>query len=149
MAGLYFEEFNVGQKITTLGRTIAESDIMTFAGLSGDYNQIHTDAEYSKTTMFGKRISHGLLGLAVASGLAMRTGIMDGTVMAFREINDWKFIKPIFIGDTVQAELNITETKALPRIGGGSVNILVEIKNQSREVCQRGTWTMLVASKPK
>jgi 3-hydroxybutyryl-CoA dehydratase len=149
MAGLYFEEFNVGQKITTLGRTIAESDIMTFAGLSGDYNQIHTDAEYSKTTMFGQRISHGLLGLAIASGLAMRTGIMDGTVMAFREINDWKFIKPIFIGDTVQAELNITEKKALPRIGGGSVNILVEIKNQSSDVCQRGTWTLLVASKPK
>jgi 3-hydroxybutyryl-CoA dehydratase len=149
MAGLYFEEFNVGQKITTLGRTISESDIMTFAGLSGDYNQIHTDAEYSKTTMFGQRISHGILGLAIASGLAMRTGIMDGTVMAFREINDWKFIKPIFIGDTVRAELNITEAKALPRIGGGSISLLVEIKNQSGDVCQRGTWTMLVASKPK
>ena len=149
MAGLYFEEFNVGQKITTLGRTVAESDVMTFAGLSGDYNQIHTDAEFSKSTQFGQRISHGILGLAIASGLAMRTGIMDQTVMAFREITDWKFSKPIFLGDTVHAVLTITETKALPRIGGGSVALLVELQNQSGEVCQRGTWTLLVASKPK
>ncbi len=149
MAGLYFEEFSVGEKITTLGRTVAESDIMTFAGLSGDYNQIHTDAEFSKSTQFGQRISHGILGLAIASGLAMRTGIMDATVMAFREIGDWKFSKPIFIGDTIHAVLTITETKALPRIGGGSVALLVELYNQSSEVCQRGTWTLLVASRPK
>src|SRR5258708_10925511 len=133
MAGLYFEEFSVGEKITTLGRTVAESDIMTFAGLSGDYNQIHTDAEFSKSTQFGQRISHGILGLAIASGLAMRTGIMDATVMAFREIGDWKFSKPIFIGDTIHAVLTITETKALPRIGGGSVALLVELYNQSSE----------------
>ncbi len=149
MPGLYFEEFSVGQKVITAGRTVAESDIMTFAGLSGDYNSIHTDAEFSKSTPFGQRVSHGLLGLSIASGLAMRTGIMEGTVMAFREINEWKFVKPIFIGDTVHVELNITETKALPRIGGGSVTIALEIKNQSGEVCQRGTWNILVASKPK
>ena len=149
MAGLYFEEFSVGQKIVTMGRTVAESDITTFAGLSGDYNSIHTDAEFSKSTPFGQRVSHGLLGLSITSGLAMRTGIMEGTVMAFREITDWKFVKPIFIGDTVHAELNIAETKALPRIGGGSVTIAIEVKNQGGEVCQRGTWNVLVASKPK
>ncbi|MCL4530013.1 MAG: dehydratase [Chloroflexi bacterium] len=149
MPGLYFEEFSVGQKVITAGRTVAESDIVTFAGLSGDYNSIHTDAEFSKTTPFGQRVSHGLLGLSIASGLAMRTGIMEGTVMAFREINEWKFVKPIFIGDTIHAELSITETKALPRIGGGSVTIALEVKNQSNDVCQRGTWNVLVASKPK
>ncbi len=149
MPGLYFEEFSVGQKVITAGRTVAESDIVTFAGLSGDYNSIHTDAEFSKSTPFGQRVSHGLLGLSIASGLAMRTGIMEGTVMAFREINEWKFVKPIFIGDTIHAELSITETKALPRIGGGSVTIALEVKNQSNDVCQRGTWNVLVASKPK
>jgi 3-hydroxybutyryl-CoA dehydratase len=148
MAGYYFEEFSVGQKIITVGRTLAESDIFTFAGLSGDYNQIHTDAEFSKGTPFGQRIAHGLLGLSIASGLAMRTGILEGTVLAFREIVDWKFVKPFFFGDTIHAELTVTETKALPRIGGGSVTIAIEVKNQSNEVCQRGSWNVLVMSKP-
>jgi len=149
MAGLYFEEFSVGQKIVTVGRTITESDIVTFAGMSGDFNLIHTDIEYSKQTPFGQRVAHGLLGLSIASGLAARTGILEGTVLAFREINEWKFVKPIFIGDTMHAELNVTETKSLPRIGGGSVTIAIEIKNQNNEVCQRGSWTVLMMSKPK
>jgi acyl dehydratase len=148
MTGLYFEEFSLGQKIVTVGRTVAESDIMTFAGLSGDYNQIHTDAEFSKTTPFGQRIAHGLLGLSIASGLAMRTGVLEGTVIAFREINDWKFVKPIFIGDTIHAEIEVTETKALPRLGGGSVTLAIEVKNQKSETLMRGTWTVLVASRP-
>lgn len=147
MPGLYFEEFFVGQKITTAGRTVAESDIVTFAGLSGDYNQIHTDAEFSKSTPFGQRVAHGLLGLSLASGLAMRTGVLEGTVLAFREINDWKFVKPVFIGDTIHAELEVTETKALPRIGGGSVAIVIDVRNQSNETVMKGTWTVLVASK--
>lgn len=130
-------------------RTIGEEDIMKFAALSGDDNRIHTDPEFSKAGPFGKQIAHGILGLAIASGLAWKTGILDGTVIAFREITDWKFVKPVFIGDVVQAEMNVTETKALPRIGGGSVVIAFELKNQSGEVCHRGTWNVLVASKPK
>lgn len=149
MPGLYFEEFSVGQKIMTVGRTVAESDIMMFAGLSGDYNQIHTDAEFGKSTPYGQRIAHGLLGLSLASGLAMRTGILEGTVIAFREINEWKFVKPVFIGDTLHVELTVAEIKALPRIGGGSVTIVLDVKNQRDETCQRGTWTVLAMSKPK
>lgn len=149
MAGLYFEEFSVGQKIFTNTRTILDNDIMTFALLSGDDNRIHTDPEFSKKGPFGQRIAHGLLGLSIASGLAWQTGILDGTVIAFREVNDWKFVKPIFIDDTVHVELSVTETKALPRIGAGSVLISVELKNQKDEVCQKGSWTMLIMSKPK
>jgi len=149
MTGLYFEEFFVGQKVTTVGRTLTEYDIATFAGLSGDYNQIHTDAEFSKKTPIGQRIAHGILGLSIASGLAMRTGILEGTVIVFREITEWKFIKPIFINDTMHVELEVKETKALPRIGGGSVSIELEVKNQKDEVCHRGTWNVLVMSKPK
>ncbi|RIK31397.1 MAG: dehydratase [Anaerolineae bacterium] len=146
--GKYFEEFNVGEKITTEKRTITEADIMQFATLTGDDNRIHTDPEFSKTTPFGKQIAHGVLGLSYALGLAWQTGILDGTVIAFREINEWKFVKPVFIGDAIYAEMETTETKALPRIGGGSVKISVEIKNQDGEVCHRGMWTVLMMSKP-
>ena len=146
--GLYFEEFEVGQKIITVGRTIAESDIFTFAGFSGDYNQIHTDAEFAKNTPFGQRVAHGLLGLSIASGLAMRTGVLEGTVIAFREINNWKFIAPVFIGDTIHVEMEVIETKALKRIGGGSVGITLDVKKQGDETVMKGTWTVLILSKP-
>lgn len=149
MTGLYFEEFSVGQKIMTGKRTVSDKDIMTFAELTGDNNRIHTDEAFSKAGPFGKRIAHGLLGLSIASGLAWKMGILDGTVIAFREVNEWKFIKPIFLDDSMHAELNITETKALPRIGAGSVVLAVELKNQNEEVCMRGSWTMLVMLKPK
>lgn len=144
--GMYFEEFVVGHKIVTAGRTITESDIVTFAGLSGDYNQIHTDAEFSKNTPFGQRVAHGLLGLSIASGLAMRTGVLEGTVLAFREIKEWKFVEPVFIGDSVFVEMQVKETKALPRIGAGSVLIGVELKNQQQKVVMKGDWIVLVLS---
>jgi acyl dehydratase len=147
--GLYFEDFSIGQNVVTEKRTITENDIMSFAALSGDDNRIHTDPEFSKTTMFGKQVAHGLLGLAVASGLAWKTGILDGTVIAFREVNEWKFIKPVFIGDTIYVEMEVKETKALPRIGGGSVTITLEVKKEDGEVCHRGLWTVLMMSKPK
>jgi 3-hydroxybutyryl-CoA dehydratase len=147
--GLYFEDFSVGQTLDTQKRTITEEDIMTFARLTGDDNRIHTDPEYSKTTMFGRQVAHGLLGLSIASGLAWQTGILDGTVIAFREVSEWKFVKPVFIGDTIYVEMQVTETKALPRIGGGSVRIMLEVKNQNDEDCHRGQWTVLMMSKPQ
>lgn len=146
--GLYFEEFTVGHTITTAARTITESDIVSFAGLSGDYNQIHIDAEYAKATPFGQRIAHGILTLSVISGLAVQTGFMEGTIIAFREINEWKFSKPVFIGDTVHATLEITETKAMRRLGGGAIVIKINVLNQRSEVVMSGTWTALIASKP-
>jgi acyl dehydratase len=149
MAGLYFEEFSAGQTVTTLSRTVGEDSINSFAGLTGDYNQIHTDAEFAKTTPFGQRVAHGLLGLSIATGLIMRTGLLEGTVIAFREIQEWKFVKPIYIGDTVHAVLTVNETKALPRIGGGALIAHVEVRNQKDETLQKGTLNLLVMSKPK
>jgi 3-hydroxybutyryl-CoA dehydratase len=149
MAGLYFEEFSVGQAVKTLSRTVGEDAINTFAGLTGDYNQIHTDAEFAKATPFGQRIAHGLLGMSIAVGLIMRTGLLEGTVLAFREIQEWKFVKPVFIGDTIHAVLTISETKALPRIGGGALIAQVEVRNQNDEVLQKGTLNLLMLSKPK
>ena len=146
--GKYFEEFEVGQKMISPGRTITESDVVGFAGLSGDFNQIHTDAQYSESSPFGARVAHGLLGLSIASGLALRTGVLEGTVMAFREINGWKFIKPIYLGDTIHIEMEITATKALPRVGGGSVILVMDVQNQDGNTVMKGSWTTLVMSKP-
>ncbi len=149
MTGLYYEEFHTGQEIVTVGRTITESDIVTFAGLSGDFNQLHTDAEFGARSTFGQRIAHGLLGLSITSGLALRTGFLEGTVIAFREINEWKFTKPVFIGDTIHAALTVTETKPYPRLNGGSVTIDFDVRNQKDETVMKGTWTVLVASRPQ
>jgi 3-hydroxybutyryl-CoA dehydratase len=146
--GFYFEEFEVGQHIITPARTITESDIMLFAGLTGDNNQIHTDAEYSKQTPFGQRVAHGLLGLSIASGLAWRTGVLVGTVVAFREVNSWKFVKPVLIGDTLHVEMEVTHKKAFPRLGNGAVTIDLDVKNQHNETVMKGTWTILATSKP-
>lgn len=147
--GLFFEQFFIGQAIKTVGRTITETDIVSFAGLSGDYNQIHTDVEFGKTSFLGKRVAHGLLILSIASGLAMRTGFLEGTVIAFREIEKWKFLKPVFIGDTVYVELMITDKKEFTRLKAGSIITDVIVKNQSDEIVMKGTWIALVASGTK
>lgn len=144
--GRYFEEFEVGQTVITAGRTVTEGDIVRFAGLSGDFNQIHTDAAYAADMMFGERIVHGLLVLSIASGLAVQTGIIEGTVLAFREL-EWKFSRPVMIGDTVHVEIEVEETKALPRLGGGNVTMKVTVRNQNDDVVHRGRWIMLVKSR--
>lgn len=144
--GRFFEEFSVGDTVTTAGRTITEADIVTFAGLSGDYNQIHTDAHYAAQFDFGQRIAHGLLVQSIASGLAVQTGFIEGTVMAFREL-DCKFSLPTFIGDTIHVELEIIETKPLRRLGGGSITMKYGVVNQDGKAVQRGNWVMLVKSK--
>jgi acyl dehydratase len=146
--GLYFEEFEMGKKFTTAGRTITEADIVSFAGLSGDYNSIHTDAEFAKTTPFKKRVAHGLLILSIVSGLANQTGFIEGTVLAFREIKKWKFSRPVYIGDTVHAEIEVRETKAFARLGGGTVELEFKVKTQDGEVCMKGTWNALIQSRP-
>jgi len=147
--GMYFEEFEVGQKIVTMSRTVTETDVVTFAGLTGDFNQIHTDAHYSAATPFGQRIAHGLCVMSIASGLATLTGIMEGTVLAFREVMEWKFSKPVFFGDTIHGELEIVETKGYPRLGGGAVIIKVDVKNHKSEVVQGGKWNVLMMSRPR
>jgi acyl dehydratase len=147
--GLYFEEFKVGQVFYSTARTITETDIVMFAGLSGDYNQIHTDVEYCKTTPFGQRIAHGLLVMSIASGLIAQSGFLDGTVISFREIKDWKFVKTTFIGDTVHVITKVIETKSLKRVGGGLIVISLDVRNQNDETLMKGKWTALMANKPQ
>jgi 3-hydroxybutyryl-CoA dehydratase len=144
--GLYFEEFEIGQSITSVGRTVTEADVVGFAALSGDWNPIHTNAEFAAQHPFGQRVAHGLLGLSIASGLAVRTGFLEETVLAFREIDSWKFSLPIFLGDTIRVRATVVDTKPMPRLGGGLVTLKGEILNQDDKVVQRGTWGVLVRS---
>jgi acyl dehydratase len=146
--GRFFEEFQQGDVVVSVGRTITEADIVAFAGLSGDFTQIHTDAEFASQGMFGQRVAHGLLGLAVASGLTAQLGIIEGTALAFRELS-WKFSLPVFIGDTIHVKATVTDTKPLRRLGGGAVTLDVQVINQEDKVVQRGSWVILVASKPE
>lgn len=145
--GRYFEQFEMGQQLVTAARTITETDIVRFAGLTGDYNQIHTDAEFAAKDTFGQRVAHGMLVQSIATGLAVQSGIIEGTVLAFRE-QSAKFSLPVFIGDTVHVELKITEIKALPRLGGGNINMKYAVYNQHGKAVQRGDWVMLIKSQP-
>jgi acyl dehydratase len=97
--------------------------------------------------MFGERVAHGLLGLAIVSGLAMRLGFMEDTVLAFRSL-EWKFSTPIKIGDTIHMRAEVAELKPMSRLGGGLVIFNVEVVNQRTEVVQRGTWSVLIKSRP-
>ncbi len=144
--GLHFEEFEIGRTLRTAGRTVTEADIVTFAGLSGDFNQIHTDADYAAKDTFGQRVAHGLLIQAIATGLTVQSGLIEGTVLAFREL-DAKFSLPVFIGDTIHVELEIIEKKAMPRLNGGAITIKYAIVNQEGKAVHRGNWVMLVKSK--
>ena len=144
--GLYFEDFSVGQRISTPARTITEADIVAFAGLTGDGNPLHTDAEYARTTIFGERIAHGLLILSIGMGLAWRLGFMEGTVEAFRGL-EWKFSAPVKIGDTIHLEAQVADVKPMPRLKGGIVTLDVKIVNQRNETVEKGTWEALVRSK--
>ncbi len=144
--GRFFEEFVVGDQLVTAARTITEADIVNFAGLSGDYNQIHTDAEFAAQDTFGQRVAHGLLVQSIATGLAVQSGVIEGTVLAFRELSA-KFSLPVFIGDTVHVQLEITAQKALPRLGGGNITMKYSVVNQHGKAVQRGDWVMLVKSK--
>jgi acyl dehydratase len=146
---MYFDEFAAGQTVRTLARTVTEADIVAFAGNSGDFNQIHTDAAFAASTPYGQRIAHGLLTLSITSGLAVQTGIMEGTIIAFREILEWKFVGPVFIGDTVHAEIEVIETKALPRLGGGLITLRFDVRNQDDKTVQKGVWVALMAGRPQ
>lgn len=145
--GLYFEDYTVGQTMTTRGRTITESDIVSFGSLTGDFNPMHFDADYMASHLLGARVAHGLLTVSYAVGQAFQLGFMEQTVLAFRGM-EMKFSQPVYIGDTVHVVLKVADLKDARRLGGGLVTLDVRIVNQSEQVVQKGTWTVLVASRP-
>jgi len=146
--GRHYEEIEVGQVLESPARTVTETDVVMFAALSGDYNQLHTDVEFAKSTRFGERIAHGLLILSIASGLITRLGFIEGTVQAFMGL-DWKFRAPVLIGDTVRARVEIRRKRPMPKLDGGFVFLDVLVLNQRDEVVQKGTWNALLKSVPE
>ena len=147
MTAMYFEDFEVGATFSTTARTITESDVMTFASLSGDDNPLHVDPEFAKMGPFGEPIAHGLLVLSVAAGLGIQTGIFSGTNLAFLGIEDWRFVGIVKFGDTIRMESTVLETRPTSKPGRGVVRIGQEIKNQRDEVVQSGVFVSLMAAR--
>jgi 3-hydroxybutyryl-CoA dehydratase len=146
MPGLRYEDYEVGQTYISDEISITEADVNTFAALTGDTNPIHLDAEYAATQVFGQRVAHGLLALSIAVGLAWKVSFLEGTILALREIERWKFSTPIYLNDRIWVRTVVRETKPVRRLGGGLVTFEVEILNQANEIVQHGNWIVLVAS---
>ena len=143
----YLEDFPPGLVMTSVGRTVTETDIMNFAGISGDFNQLHINEEWVRAnTPFSGRIAHGLLVLAIASGLA--TSIDDVETIAYLE-ETRKFLKPTYPGDTIHVVTTVRETRAsTSRPGTGVLTTDVEVRNQRGEVVQAGTDAIMITTRP-
>ena len=142
----WFEEIEIGEASESPGRTVTEADIVIFAGLSGDYNVLHTDAEFMKSSSFGERIAHGLLGLAIQSGLFSRGGIPYAT-LGIGSLR-WKFKGPIKIGDTIRVQARVTAKQDGPRADRGLVTVERQVLNQRDEVVQEGETDLIVERRP-
>ena len=145
--GRYFEEFAVGERFVTRGRTITEADIVAFAALTGDYNPLHVDAEFGKTTQFGERIAHGMLGASYAVGLIAALGLTEGTVIAIVNMT-WDFTAPIRIGDTIHVDQTVKSMRETKKADRGIIIFEVNLINQRGEVVQKGERVLLVSRKP-
>jgi acyl dehydratase len=145
-AGRWFEEIDVGESYESPGRTVTETDIVLFAGLSGDYNVLHTDAEAMKSSIFGERIAHGLLGLAIQSGLLTRAAPAYAA-LGLAGLR-WKFKGPIKIGDTIRLRARVTAKKEGSQADPGVVTLERQVLNQRDEVVQEGETDLVVARRP-
>ena len=135
----YFEDLNVGDRTTSAARTVTEADIVNFAGLSGDYNPIHIDETFAENSPFKQRIAHGLLVLSIASGLFTNTDLnqsMKKSLLALMEVN-CRFMKPVFIGDTIHVEAEIKEKKETSKPDRGIIIMERAVYKQDGEIVQK------------
>lgn len=144
MRGKCIEEFEAGQVDISRGRTVTETDVVTFSWVSGDVNPMHTDAEHSAKSPIGQRIAHGALGLSIATGLSASLGYLDGTAIAALGIDEWKFLKPILFNDTVRLRATVVEARPTSKPDRGVLVRRMELLNQRDEVVQTGLMTTLV-----
>jgi acyl dehydratase len=141
--GRFFDEFSVGDRYETPRRTIIDADIMQFAGLTADFNPLHTDDIFAAQSDFGQRVAHGPMLIGMAFGLASRAGLLDGTALALLDVG-WRFLGPVRPGDTVLARIDIAETKPSRKPDRGVVTFRIDIVNQRQEVAQSGTAKILM-----
>jgi len=147
--GRYFEDFKVGEEILTPARTITSTDIVNFACLSGDFNEVHTNFEYCKTTQFGEPIAHGPLVYAVMAGLQYASGVNDGTLLALLQIDEWKMLHPVKHGDTIRLRARVLEKKESSKSDRGVVKFLRQCVKHDGTIAQEMKATMLFRRRPK
>ena len=147
--GLWFEDFELGKVRHSPGRTVTESDLLTFGGLTGDLYELHTNEDYAKTTPFGGRISHGMLNLALMHGLICRTGHVEGTGLAMVGWDEVRFFAPVRIGDSVHTRFRAVEKRlSRSRDNTGVVVEKLELINQHGAIVVSGLYTSLVRCRP-
>ncbi|GAB3561512.1 MaoC/PaaZ C-terminal domain-containing protein [Amycolatopsis endophytica] len=148
--GLLYEDLSVGLSFRSPGRTITDADVIGFAGLTGDYSEVHTSDVYARASQFGRRIAHGMLGLAYAHGLMWpRTELLRGTAIAFLGIKDWRFVAPIFLGDTIFVNYSVADMRdSKSKPDQAIVTFDVEVVDQDGRVCQRGQKVELLSKVP-
>jgi acyl dehydratase len=139
---LYFDDVEVGQEWESLGRTVTEADIVNYAGLSGDFNPIHTDHEFARTTPFRRPVAHGLLIWAISSGLGTHAPPMR--TLAFLAIREWEFRGPVFIGDTIRVRSKVLGKEERARGRRGVITWQRQIVNQEGKIVHQGVTTTLV-----
>jgi acyl dehydratase len=138
----YFDDVKVGEAWESPARTITETDIVNFAGLSGDFSPIHVDHEFCKTTAFRRPIAHGLLVMSVSSGLGINNPAMR--TQAFLRVWEWQFRAPVYIGDTIRVRTKVVSKEARSRGRRGVITWKREILNQENKVVQEGMHSTLV-----
>jgi len=128
---------------------LTETDVVMFAAMSGDYNELHTSEEFMKHSQFGTRIVHGLLGLAISHGLLFRTGLLEGTAIAFMGIESWNFEAPIFFGDTIQVKMKVDEkSPSKSKRDRGIIKFFLQIIKQDHTVAQSGFKSLMFKRAP-
>ena len=140
----YFDDLQEGQELITGRRTVTEADIVNFAGVSGDFQPIHTDRLFAAQTPFGRPVAHGLLVLSLVTGLRTLSGWFVGSTLAFLEIRSWRFLRPVFPGDTIYARCTIVEKKPTSKPDRGVVVQRIQVLNQDEEVVQEGEFVTLM-----
>lgn len=145
--GKYFEDFEPGEESITAGRTITETDIVNFAGITGDWNEIHTNKELAERGPFKQRIAHGALVFSIATGLSVRMGQTADTVIAFYGLDRLRFVKPTFIGDTIRVKQKV-DSKSARDEHSGIVTMVNEVINQREEVVVSYTAKVLLKRRP-
>ena len=140
-------EFRVGQRFRTPARTITQGDIDAFAGLTGDYNPVHTDEVFAAATEFGSRVAHGPMGIGLAFGLASRLDLIDGTAVALLGVT-WAFKAPMRPGATIHAAIAVTEVRETRRADRGVLGLAIDLVDEAGTVVQAGTAQLLMRRTP-
>jgi acyl dehydratase len=146
--GRYFEDFTVGEALVTGRRTITEADVVNFAGISGDFNPLHTDEVYGQSTPFGGRIAHGMLVVSIGTGLVNQTGWFAGTTLALLEITR-KFVGVVKPGDTVRLAMEVASARESSRGDRGVVTFAIRILNQRDETVIEGQEVVMLRRRPR